>query len=72
MIQRVWQAWKKIAKTVGNFQARLLLTIFYFVVMLPFGLTVRLFSDSLRTKQRPTEWLDNGAETHDLDWARKP
>src|ERR1035438_9207086 len=52
-LKRLWAAWKRIAHAIGNFQARILLTIIYAVLILPFGLAVRFFSDSLSTKKRP-------------------
>ena len=71
MLKRTWQTWKHIARTVGTFQARVLLTVFYGVLVLPFGVFTRFFSDSLRTKHRPVEWLEHPDETHDLRWARR-
>jgi hypothetical protein len=71
MTLRAKRLWKRIVQTIGNLQARLLLTIFYAVVMLPFGLTVRFLFDPLRVKQRPTQWLDHPKETRDLPWARR-
>jgi hypothetical protein len=71
MLTLLGQAWKRIAHTIGNFQARLLLTVFYGVIVLPFGLAVRWFSDPLRIKRRPTQWLDRPAEPCDLKWGRK-
>jgi hypothetical protein len=71
MLKRVWQTWKQAAHAVGTFQARVLLTVFYAVLVLPFGIVVRLFSDSLRIKSRPTQWLDRPDETHDLPWAKR-
>jgi len=71
MLKRAWQAWKKIAHKIGNFQAGVLLTIFYGVLVLPFGLATRLFSDPLRIKTRPTSWLDHPNEAYDTQWARK-
>jgi hypothetical protein len=68
---RPFLGWKRIAQEIGNFQARVLLTIFYAVLVLPFGIVVRLFFDPLRTKQRPTEWLDYPKEAQDLDWAKR-
>jgi len=41
------------------------------VLVLPFGLAARLFSDPLRIKKRPTEWLDHPDEPTDMAWARK-
>lgn len=42
---------------MGTFQARVLLTFFYSVLVFPVGLAMRLFSDSLRIKHLPTHWL---------------
>jgi hypothetical protein len=47
------------------------LSIFYAIGVLPFGLAARLFSDPLRIKKKPTEWLDHPDEAYDLEWARK-
>ena len=71
ILKRIWQGWKKIAQKIGNFQARVLLTIFYCVLVLPFGLAARFFSDPLRIKQKPTEWLQHPNEACNLEWARK-
>jgi len=35
-LKRLWQGWKRVGKKIGDFQARLLLTIFYFVILAPF------------------------------------
>jgi hypothetical protein len=71
IIKRAWQAWTRLAHKIGTFQARLLLTIFYGVVVLPFGLVVRWFGDPLRIKQRPDGWLDHPEEPHDMKWAER-
>ena len=47
-LKLLWAAWKHLAHKIGNFQARLLLTVFYFVIVAPFALKVRLFSDPLQ------------------------
>ena len=70
MLKRMWQAWKLIAKKVGNFQARVLLTILY-AALFPYGVAIRLLSDPLRVKRRPTEWLSHRDEAYDMQWARK-
>jgi hypothetical protein len=53
-IRELWAAWKKIARKIGDFQARVLLTIFYFVLLAPFALIVRRTSDPLAIKA-PTQ-----------------
>lgn len=47
LLKLAWARWKVIAHIIGNFQARVLLTLFYFVVVPPFALIVKLFKDPL-------------------------
>jgi hypothetical protein len=55
--KRAWLRWLRIATLIGDFQARLILSLFYFVVVLPFGLAVRLFADPLGIKgRRQSTW----------------
>jgi len=69
--KRLWAAWKKIAHAIGNFQARILLTVIYAVLLLPFGLLVRAFSDSLHTKKRTSTWLEHPDVPNDMERARQ-
>ncbi len=71
MLKRIWEAWKRLAQKIGNFQARVLLTVIYAVLILPFGLVVRFFSDPLRLRRRPRTWLDHGDAPRNMDWARR-
>jgi hypothetical protein len=58
MLRRFWQRWKVIAHKIGTFQSRVLLNIFYFLVLAPFALGVKQLSDPLRIKrQRQSHWL---------------
>jgi hypothetical protein len=50
-LRRFWTEWQKLAADIGDFQARLVLTVFYWTVMLPFGLLVRLVLRPMRTRQ---------------------
>lgn len=68
---KLWEGWKKIGHAIGDFQARVLLTVIYSVLILPFGLLVRCFADSLQTKKRTVEWLDHPAIPNDLNEARR-
>ena len=43
-----WGRWVALAHVIGNFQARLLLSVFYFVVLPPFALAIKLWKDPLR------------------------
>ena len=53
-LRRLWHGWKRIGRKIGDFQARVLLTAFYFVIMAPFALIVRVASDPLAVKASTT------------------
>jgi len=71
MIKRLWEAWKRLAHRIGDIQARVLLTVFYSVLVLPFGLAVRLLADPLRIKRRPQTWLEHSQDPTEMEWARR-
>ena len=56
-LRRLWRGWKRVGRTIGDFQARVLLTLFYFVVIAPFALVVCWATDPLALKPRtPRGW----------------
>ncbi len=71
LFKRAWQGWKDLAHKIGNFQARVILSICYGVLVLPFGLAARWFSDPLRIKKKPEQWLDHPTEAYDMEWAKR-
>jgi hypothetical protein len=71
MWKRAKRTWKRVGHAIGNFQARILLTVFYGIIVFPFGIFARLFSDPLRVKHSPTQWLDRAEENQDLRWAKR-
>jgi len=72
VLRRLWQGWKRIAHKIGDFQARVLLTIFYFVIVAPFGLAVRTFSDPLALKAKtPRGWRQRASGAPGLEQARR-
>jgi len=70
-LKRMWEAWKRIAHIIGDFQARVILTVFYAVLVLPFGVLVRLLADPLHIRHQPHNWQERPAEAVDADWARR-
>lgn len=50
MVRKLWETWKRIGQLIGNFVARVVLTLFYFTLFAPFGVGVRLWSDPLRLR----------------------
>ncbi len=70
-VKNLWEGWKKIVHVVGNFNARILLTVIYSILVLPFGLMVHFFSDPLHTKKRPDKWFDHPVLPNTLEEARR-
>lgn len=72
-LREVWQVWKRIARRVGDFQARVFLLAFYFVVFCPFALVVRWGSDPLAIKKgTPKGWRPRPAMEGDImEWAKR-
>jgi hypothetical protein len=68
LLRELWRIWKAFAQAVGNFQARIILSLFYLLIAAPFGLALRFFSDPLRIKPRalPSFWLPR--EPKDLNF----
>ncbi len=54
MIKRIWNKWKKIAEKIGNFQATIIFSILYFLIVSPIGIIFSLFSDPLDFKSKPS------------------
>ncbi len=52
-LKRFWHGWRELGLYIGDFQARLLLTVFYFTVLLPYGVITRVFGDPLRVRLDP-------------------
>ena len=72
-LKRIWRGFSAVMERVGNFQARLLLTVFYLVIAAPFGLGVRVVSDPLRLRWHAgmSGWVERAGHEPSLDWARR-
>ena len=72
MFKRAWKQWMRIALVIGNFNNRVVLTLFYATVVLPFGLVVRLFADPLAIRQkRSSAWTDVQHATRTIEEGRR-
>jgi hypothetical protein len=71
-LQRLWQAWKRLARLLGDVIGRVVLTVFFFTVLVPFGLGVRLFGDPLGLNARGARyWKARGLAPETLEGARR-
>jgi hypothetical protein len=70
-LSRFWAAWKKFGLLLGDIVARVVLTLFYFTIYVPFGLGFRLFADRLDMNDRPPKWLERHTGDLTLKDARR-
>jgi hypothetical protein len=73
LFRRVWEGWKNFAQVMGDFQGRVLLIWFYFVIVTPFGLIARFGVDPLHLKENTGNsfWKDFPVKNEQLEVARK-
>lgn len=70
IIRLAWDRFNIIGSVIGDVQSRILITAFYFTILVPFGLISRMFTDPLHRTAAPA-WLDRPATPDDLDSARQ-
>ena len=71
-LRKVWQAWKRIGQFIGDQIGRVVLTVFYFTLFMPFGLGVRFFGDPLALHPRArSRWLERSTKDLTLEDTRR-
>lgn len=72
-LRRAWERWKSFAAKMGNYQARVMLAFFYFVVVPPFAILAQLLRDPLATKASAgtSSWVERQPVSEDLETARE-
>lgn len=70
---RLRQSWQAFITKAGNYQSRILLSWFYFVILTPFGILVRVTSDPLAIQKdkRKSYWNPVAQESDSLESARR-
>jgi len=71
LIRNIWETWKKIGEFIGDFIARVVLTVFYVTLFAPFGIGVRLLSDPLAIKRQTATWQERAQTDQNLNDARR-
>jgi hypothetical protein len=70
IIQKIWAGWKRVGWIFGDFVGRLVLTLLYFTLVLPFGLITRLGRDPLTLREgQPPYWVEREPLEGTLDEA---
>ncbi len=72
-LRSLWQRWRRVGQVIGDIVGHVFLSLFYFTVLVPFALGVRLFSDPLDKGKRPRErgWAHRQTRDRTLDDARR-
>ena len=72
LVKAFWRRWTRIAHTIGTFQARLLLTVLYLLLLPPFALIARLSADPLQLRPATTPaWLARPLQSPKLEDGRR-
>jgi hypothetical protein len=68
---RAWAGWKAFARKMGHFQSRLIFSWVFFLLIGPFALIGRIFSDPLgmRRNKQTSFWGEKAESPSDLDAA---
>ena len=68
-----WRRWRALSRRGADLQARLLLTVVYFTVVLPFGLVRTCLADPLRLRRasQGRSWLERQTRDLTLEDARR-
>jgi len=71
-LRSLWNWWKRVGKRIGDFQARILLSVFYYFILAPFALVVRWVSDPLAIKSGTERgWRPRVSERTQIELARR-
>lgn len=68
--KRLWEGWKRVGHRIGTFNAHALLGLFYWLVVTPYGVGMRLLGDPLRMRSQHT-WINRKTRDRTLADARR-
>jgi hypothetical protein len=71
LLKQLWKKWRAFGQVMGDFVARIFMTVFYFTVAIPFGIGVRVFKDPLHLKSQQTRWLKRETKEETIEDARR-
>jgi hypothetical protein len=72
IIHLAWDRFKIVAGIVGDVQGRVIVTLFYFTILVPFGIGARFFGDALHIRStHPPQWMERPPVQNGLEEARR-
>jgi hypothetical protein len=66
-LKELYRKWKKIGKRIANIQIRVIFTVFYVIVIVPFGWAVKLIAP----RQKNAGWHDAARDDTSIASARR-
>ncbi|MBI2890853.1 MAG: hypothetical protein HYY13_08710 [Nitrospirae bacterium] len=70
--KKIWDGWKWFAEKLGNFNARIILTVLYVLLVVPTGVLFKTFGRSARPVGSLTNWVPKpparGEGLHTRQW----
>jgi hypothetical protein len=69
MLRFAWKRFTLIGEIMGEVNGRVLVTAFYYTILVPFGIISRIATDPLNRKSTPG-WIERQPVKRDLDSAR--
>lgn len=71
-LRLAWSRFGIIGAVIGDLQGKAISILFYFTILMPFGIGSRLLSDPLRIRKVTSpQWLQRDPIPADLDSAQK-
>ncbi len=72
-LKKIWRGWKRFGQFMGDLVGRVVMTVFYFTLLLPFGLIVTLFGDplDLKHKSKTPAWSARTTGDRNLEEAQR-
>lgn len=69
LLKFAWKRFSLIAEIMGEVNGRVLAMVFYYTILVPFGLISKFLTDPLNRKTPPS-WIERQPLKRDLDSAR--
>jgi len=74
IFKRIWQRWTGFSKRMGSFQSRVMLSFFFFIIVSPAALMIKMLGDPLRIKKKEdleTYWVAKTPSSSELEDYRR-
>lgn len=72
LLRFLWSKWKILAHKIGVFQSKVILTLFYFIFLTPFGIIFTFFKDGLKIKKTSRgNWIEKKRQINTIEDLRE-